>query len=72
MENGRRFVVEAEGLSDDNIYIQSATLNGQPLDRCFIRHQEIADGGTLRFVMGPRPNLAWGVGPSAAPYSQSR
>ena len=72
MESGRLFVVEAEDLSDSNIYIQSATLNGQPLDRCFIRHEEIAAGGTLRFVMGPHPNKAWGVGPGAVPYSQSR
>ncbi|MDY8138389.1 GH92 family glycosyl hydrolase [Aquimarina sp. 2201CG5-10] len=56
-----RFIIEAENVSENNIYIQSATLNGKTLNRSYITHQEIMQGGTLHFVMGASPNKNWGV-----------
>jgi predicted alpha-1,2-mannosidase len=44
-----------------NIYIQSAKLNGQPLNRPWITQQEIAKGGTLELEMGILPNKNWGT-----------
>jgi predicted alpha-1,2-mannosidase len=67
MENGREVAIIAHGVSRENIYIQSATLNGQPLDRAWFRHAEIRQGATLEFQMGPKPS-AWGV---ATPPSAS-
>jgi predicted alpha-1,2-mannosidase len=60
MENGREVVIVAHGLSRENIYIQSATLNGQPLDRAWFRHAEIRQGAALEFEMGSNPS-AWGA-----------
>jgi putative alpha-1,2-mannosidase len=62
MENGREVVIVAHALSPGNIYIQSARLNGRPLDRAWFRHAEIRDGATFEFEMGPRPS-AWGTNP---------
>lgn len=59
MENGKRIVVEGVNASPENFYIQSATLNNKPLERAWIRHSEIKDGATLRFVMGAQPT-EWG------------
>lgn len=59
--NGRTFTIEAEGTSPENIYIQSATLNGKSYNKSYISHSDITGGGVLRFVMGPRPNPAWGT-----------
>ena len=42
-------------------YIQSATLNGQPLNRPWITQDEIANGGTLELTMGILPNTDWGT-----------
>lgn len=56
LENGRKFTVTAAHASPRNIYVQSAKLNGKPLDRCWFRHIDIANGGTLEFVMGPEPS----------------
>lgn len=61
LASGRSFTIEAEGVSADNKYIQSATLNGKTLDRPWIRHSELAGGGKLVFVMGARPNKSWGA-----------
>jgi len=55
------FIIEAEHVSDTNIYIQSATLNGQDFNQTVISHQQILEGGTLKFVMGSEPNKTWGV-----------
>ncbi|QTE22202.1 GH92 family glycosyl hydrolase [Polaribacter cellanae] len=59
--DGKTFVIEAENVSDKNIYIQSATLNGKEFNRTNISHKEILEGGTLHFVMGNQPNKNWGV-----------
>ncbi|MBW2700118.1 MAG: GH92 family glycosyl hydrolase [Deltaproteobacteria bacterium] len=56
---GETFVIEAADNSSVNLYIQSAELNGQPLDRTWITHEEIAKGGTLHLQMGPEPS-SWG------------
>jgi predicted alpha-1,2-mannosidase len=57
---GKYFEVEALYCSDDNKYIQSATLNGQPWNKPWFAHEDIAGGGKLRLVMGNRANREWG------------
>ncbi len=71
LPNGRRFVISTAGLADANRYIQSVTLNGRPLDRTWIGHDEITAGGELHFVMGAQPNRTWGAREAARPYSMS-
>ncbi len=60
LAGGRTFVITANELSPKNIYIQSATLNGKSLDRAWLKHSEIIDGGELVFEMGDKPNYDWG------------
>jgi putative alpha-1,2-mannosidase len=57
--NGKTFRVEAENNSGTNVYIQSATIDNQPLDIPVITWEQIQSGATLHFVMGPQPSL-WG------------
>jgi predicted alpha-1,2-mannosidase len=52
---GRRLSVVADNFARDHPYIQKVVLNGTPLDRRRLRHDEIARGGVLRFEMGPQP-----------------
>ena len=58
---GGTFVISAKNNTPENVYIQSATLNGQPLNRCWLNCSEITAGGTLALVLGPKPNVNWGV-----------
>lgn len=62
---GRTFVIEAHRSAPGDIYIQSARLDGKPLNRAWITHAEIVRGGTLEFDLGPRPNRAWATGPGS-------
>jgi len=72
LPNGKRFTVIANGLDDAHAYIGSATLNGKPLDRAYLTHQEILAGGELRFAMQAEPNKIWATHPAQQPYSMSR
>jgi putative alpha-1,2-mannosidase len=58
---GSAFTIIARDNSPTNCYVQSARLNGNPVERAWITHSEITSGGILEFVMGPRPNLKWGT-----------
>jgi len=55
MSNGHDFRIIAHNASADNIYIQSAQLNGNPYNLNYLCHDDIASGGLLEFVMGPEP-----------------
>lgn len=58
---GQTFTVIAHDNSPTNVYIQSAALNGQPINRCWLTQSEITAGGTLELTLGPRPNERWGL-----------
>lgn len=58
---GKEFTIKAAKLSKTNMYIQSARLNGKPLNRSWISHEELVNGGELIFEMGPEPNKVWGT-----------
>lgn len=66
---GGTFHIIARNCSDENKYIQSATLNGQPWDKPWFSHDDIRNGATLVLEMGPRPNKTWGAAETAAPPS---
>jgi predicted alpha-1,2-mannosidase len=59
---GGTFTIEARNASRSNRYIQSAALNGQPLNRWWIRQKELVAGGRLEIELGPEPNEAWARG----------
>lgn len=69
--NGNKFTVKANGVSSDNIYIQSATLNGKSYNKAYITHDDIVKGGVLAFEMGAEPNTNWGSDVSSYPPSMS-
>jgi predicted alpha-1,2-mannosidase len=54
--SGGLFTVEAKGVSEKNIYVQSATLNGAPLAVAELKHADLKAGGSLTFEMGPNPS----------------
>jgi predicted alpha-1,2-mannosidase len=64
---GRQFVIETKNNSPKNIYIQSATLNGKPLNKPWIYHSAAVHGARLVLTMGPEPNRNWGSALEAAP-----
>jgi len=70
-ENGKNFVINAPANSDENIYIQSAALNGKPYTKNYLDHFEMLKGGTMNVVMGSKPNKQRGINAADFPYSFS-
>ncbi|MDR1784101.1 MAG: GH92 family glycosyl hydrolase [Dysgonamonadaceae bacterium] len=68
--NGKVFEIEAVNCSDENKYIQSATLNGKLWNKSWFTHNDIANGGKLILVMGDKANRNWGVGAGNEPPSE--
>ena len=59
LENNNSFIIKAKNVSDKNIYIQTAKLNGQEYNKSFLHHSTILNGGELEFIMGNKPSN-WG------------
>jgi predicted alpha-1,2-mannosidase len=56
LESGKKFIVKTKNNSPQNKYIQSIELNGKIINRNYITHKEIMNGGTLIFTMANLPN----------------
>jgi predicted alpha-1,2-mannosidase len=54
LENGKTFTIEAKNQGPKNVYVSKVTLNGQPVTRRYITHDEIVSGGNLVFYMSAR------------------
>jgi predicted alpha-1,2-mannosidase len=50
----QRLSIVADNFAPDHLYVQKVLFNGTPLNRHWLRHEEIARGGVLRFEMGPK------------------
>jgi predicted alpha-1,2-mannosidase len=60
LSNGKEFTSTAENISDQNIYVQSVKLNGKTWNSPFMPFKELKNGGSIQFVMGPKPSQ-WGT-----------
>lgn len=56
-----RLIIETVGDPGSHPYIRGVELNGAKLSRAWITHEEIVQGGVLRFYLGESPDENWGV-----------
>lgn len=56
LSNGNTLKMTALNQSDKNVYVSGVTLNGQPLDGCYVTHEQLMNGGELIFTMTDKPN----------------
>lgn len=66
MENGKNIVIYGNGASQENMFIQSATLNGKKLKQAWFRHSDIKNGAVFEFNMGATAS-GWGFKGSVPP-----
>lgn len=71
LPSDKRFEIIADNNSRENRYIQSVELNGASYAKSYIKHTDIMNGGKLRFVMGNKPNTAFGAAKENRPESVS-
>ena len=58
---GKQFVIRTRNNSKENVYVQSAILNGKTLDSFNFKAEELLKGGELLLEMGSEPNKQWGL-----------
>ena len=64
--DGKTFTILCPDNSKENIYVQSAKLNGKPYTKSYIMYDDIMRGGTLELQMGNKPSK-WGTKVSDRP-----
>jgi len=52
----KKLEIIAQDVSNENIYVQKVLLNGEKIEKPFITHEDIMNGGKLIFEMGREPN----------------
>lgn len=70
-ENGKKLVIDAPANDSHNLYISEIKLNGKQLERNYIKHNELRNGGRLYFRMQDKPDKNRGITADAFPYSMS-
>lgn len=60
-KNGKSFIIKTKNNSKENKYIQSAVLNGEPLNTTELSHFDIMKGGALNISLGNQRNEYWGT-----------
>lgn len=69
MGSGKVLEIKAPAVSDRNRYIQKVLWNGKQYDYCYLTYEQLMEGGTLEFIMGPRPNTRIFRHKTLKPYS---
>jgi putative alpha-1,2-mannosidase len=59
--DGTTFTIESSHSSKDDLYIQSASLNGKPLEGFRVPQDAVFKGGVLKLELGSEPNETWGT-----------
>jgi putative alpha-1,2-mannosidase len=67
--NGNSLEIVANNNSKENMFVQSVSFDGNPVQTCWIGRKELMKGGKLVFEMGSQPNTDWGT--STPPPSMS-
>ena len=57
LENGKTLTIEAKNQSDKNVYVQKVVVNGKELNRSYLTHAEIMNGGAIVFYMSDKPKV---------------
>ena len=63
---GKTFTIHTHKTGTTPYYVQSATLDGQPLNQCWIYRDQLYKGGGLDLRMDDEPNTNWGM--DSTPY----
>lgn len=72
LPGNKKFILRADNNAVEKRYIQHALLNGEEFTRNYLTHEEITQGGEIRFTMDSLPNTQRGTQPFEAPYSYSK
>ena len=71
MPGGKMLEIVAEGNGPGAVYIDELRFNGKIIDKNYLTHDRLQQGGRLVFVMSDKPDKERGTTPDSYPYSMS-
>ncbi len=71
LPNGKSLTIATENMTADQAFVKDVLLNGKSLDRSYVTHQELMQGGELKFLFSSEKEAAWSHGKLRAPYSET-
>ena len=71
LPNGKLLTVESVGMSNEHGFVKDVQLNGKSLDRGYVTHEELMQGGTLKFVLSDENGAEWSHRSLRAPFSET-
>lgn len=57
LKDNVKLEIRVQNNEDNHPYVQEIRLNEKSIERTYISHQELLQGGVLEFVMGPEPKI---------------
>ncbi len=72
LPNGKSLVIASENMTEDQAFLKDVLLNGKSLDRSYVTHQELMQGGELRFVFSSEKDAEWSHRKLRAPFSETQ
>ena len=69
-ESGKTFTIRTVNNQPENVYINSAKLNGSNYIKSYLTYEDMAKGGEIEFTMSAGPNKNWGSSDSDVPVSK--
>ncbi len=71
LPNGKLLTIESVNLSETHGFVKDVLLNGNSLDRSYVTHEELMQGGELKFIFSSEKDAEWSHRKLRAPYSDT-
>jgi predicted alpha-1,2-mannosidase len=71
LPNGKTLTISSDGMNNTQAFLKDVALNGRSLDRSYVTHDDLMQGGELKFVFSGEREAAWSHRHLGAPYSES-
>jgi putative alpha-1,2-mannosidase len=71
LPSGKTLTINSVGMSETQSFVKDVLLNGKSLDRSYVTHQELMEGGELKFVFSSEKDATWSHRALRAPYSET-
>lgn len=71
LENGEKINITADAQSNENVYVDQISKDGEEYPYNFFRYQELIKGTDIKFHMISKPNKERGITKETRPYSLS-
>jgi putative alpha-1,2-mannosidase len=71
LPNGKQLAIVSENMDASHGFLKDVRLNGLSLDRAYVTHDELMQGGELKFVFSSEKDATWSRRSLHPPYSIS-